>query len=86
MIYNDNIMFIVYVQNQEKSKIFYEHLFGFKPVVDVIGMTEFKLADNVTFGIIPEDGIYKILDRKIKDPAMANGISRCELYLYIDSP
>lgn len=85
-ISKDCIMFIVYARNQEKSKSFYELLFGCKPTLDVPGMTEFHLADNVFFGIMPEAGIMRILDNRIPNPAQANGIPRCELYLYVDDP
>jgi predicted enzyme related to lactoylglutathione lyase len=86
MIFKDSMMFIVYVRDQEKSRTFYEDLFGCKPVLHVPGMTEFQLADNVSFGIMPEAGIMRILNNKIPNPALANGIPRCELYLYVDDP
>ena len=81
-----SMMFIIYVKNQEKSKTFYGELLGYKPVLDVTGMTEFKLADNVTLGIMPEEGIVRILENKIQHPKNANGIPRSELYLFVDDP
>lgn len=81
-----NTMFIIFVKNQEKSRAFYEKIFGFKPTLDVPGMTEFKLFDHVTLGIMPEEGIMRILENKIQDPKNANGVPRSELYLYVDDP
>lgn len=85
-IAKEQMMFIVYVKNQEKSRIFYEQVLGFPPALDVPGMTEFQLAEHVHFGIMPEAGIMRLLENKIPDPAQANGVPRCELYLYVDDP
>lgn len=83
---NENIMFILYVKDQEESKVFYENLFGYKPTLNVPGMTEFSLANNVVLGLMPEDGIVRILKNKIHNPKEANGIARSEIYLYVDAP
>ena len=82
----NKIMFIIYVANQERSKLFYEELLGIKPVLDVAGMTEFELSSQTTLGIMPEEGIVKVLEGKIPHPQKANGIPRNEVYLYVDSP
>ncbi len=76
---------ILYVANQERSKIFYEQLLGLKPVLDVPGMTEFALSDTCKLGLMPEQSIAKILLPKTPHPASGNGIPRCELYLYVDN-
>jgi len=81
-----NMMFIIYVKDQEKSKQFYEELLGMSPKLHVLGMTEFNLDDKATLGIMPEEGIMKILNNKIQHPKEAKGIPRCEIYLYVDSP
>lgn len=81
-----DVLFILYVKNQENSKAFYETLLGYGPKLHVPGMTEFNLLDNVTLGIMPEDGIMKILEGRIPHPQTANGAPRCELYLYVDEP
>lgn len=81
-----NMMFIIYVKNQDKSKEFYEELLGMSPKLHVPGMTEFNLDDKAALGIMPEDGIMRILNNKIQHPKQANGISRCEIYLYVDNP
>lgn len=83
---DENMMFIIYVKNQEKSRQFYEELLGFKPILDVPGMTEFKLTDNMILGIMPEEGIVRILENKIPHPENAKGIPRCEFYLFVDNP
>ena len=83
-ISRDSMMFIIYVKDQDKSKDFYKKVFQQEPVLDIEDISEFTLADNVSFGIMPESGIMRILDDKIPNPAMARGIPRNELYLYVN--
>ncbi len=83
---DSNVMFIIYVKNQERSKCFYKELLEIEPLLDVPGMTEFKLAGNATLGIMPEEGIVRVLEGSIPHPQNANGIPRSEIYLFVDSP
>ncbi len=77
------IEFILYVANQQKSTEFYEQLFQIKPSLNVPGMTEIGLSNSVKLGLMPENGIAKILSDKLPHPNSGNGIPRCELYLKI---
>jgi predicted enzyme related to lactoylglutathione lyase len=83
---NENLMIIFYVKNQRKSKAFYKTLLGYEPTLDVEGMTEFHLVNNVILGLMPEEGIMKILENKIRHPKDANGIPRSEIYIIVDDP
>ena len=82
----NEIEFILYVSNQEKSRVFYERLLNIKPSLNVPGMTEFKLLENVKLGLMPENGIAKIISEKLPHPKNGNGIPRCEIYLKVRSP
>lgn len=75
------IEIILYVADQVRSKAFYQAIFQINPSLDVPGMTEFDLFPNCKLGLMPEEGIAKILSEKMPRPASANGIPRCELYL-----
>lgn len=79
-------LFILYVKDQAVSSEFYSAVLNQKPALDVPGMTEFRLAANCIFGIMPEKGIKKLLGKNLPDPSKANGIPRCELYLIVDNP
>ena len=79
-------MIILFVADQERSKLFYEAVLEKKPVLDVPGMTEFFLTDNFKLGLMPENGIAKILIPQTVHPASGNGIPRCELYLFVKNP
>ena len=80
------IEFILYVADQAKSTDFYTELLQLAPSLNVPGMTEFKLADSVKLGLMPENGIAKILSPKMPHPAKGAGIPRCELYLKVADP
>lgn len=77
--------FILYVSNQEKSRDFYQILLQQKPSLDVSGITEFTLNDFVKIGLMPNDGIAKIITPKLPHPTSGIGIPRCELYLQVDN-
>lgn len=37
---------ILYVADQNKSRDFYKHILGVDPILDVPGMTEFKMSES----------------------------------------
>jgi lactoylglutathione lyase len=76
---------ILYVNNQETSTQFYESLFRKKADLYVPGMTEFVISSNCKIGLMPNDGIAKILQDKTPNPSSGSGIPRCELYFYVDN-
>ncbi len=73
---------ILYVAHQRQSTKFYSEILGKQPCLDVPGMTEFIVSENLKLGLMPEAGIAKILSDKTPHPATGNGIPRCELYIY----
>lgn len=77
---------ILYVADQNRSKEFYKSLLNIEPILDVPGMTEFKLSENHILGLMPEIGIKKLLGEKLPDPAQGNGIPRAELYFRVEKP
>ena len=79
----EQVEFILYVADQERSKRYYSNVLGLEPDLNVPGMTEFLLSENVKLGLMPEEGIAKILTGHAPHPAEASGIPRCELYLRV---
>lgn len=79
------VEFILYVADQKRSREFYENILELKPALDVPGITEFFLSPACKLGLMPENGIAKIITPALKHPALAKGISRCELYLKVDN-
>jgi uncharacterized glyoxalase superfamily protein PhnB len=82
---NHEIEFIIYNSDQEKSKIFYSPVLETAPTLHLPGMTVFTLSSTCKLGLMPENGIAKIIIPKAPHPNTGNGIPRCELYLKVDS-
>ena len=76
---------ILFVADQQKSRDFYSSVLQMNPELDVPGMTEFKLIDGLKLGLMPENGIARILADQMPQPKTGNGIPRCELYLLLDN-
>lgn len=75
---------ILYVSNQEASHLFYTKLFRTEASLHVPGMTEFTISPTVKIGLMPNQGIAKILTPITQHPNKGNGIPRCELYLRVN--
>jgi catechol 2,3-dioxygenase-like lactoylglutathione lyase family enzyme len=73
-------LFILYVADQKKSTDFYRALLKMEPSLDVPGMTEFTLSESCKLGLMPNNGIAKILGNHTPDPQSGRGIPRCEMY------
>ena len=71
------IHFILYVQDQLRSTSFYTALLGLEPTLNVPGMTEFELPGGSVLGLMPENGIAKIISGPLPHPSTANGTPRC---------
>ena len=80
------IEFILYVNDQEKAKVFYESVLDIKAGLHVPGMTEFQLSKAVKLGLMPNNGIAKIITPVMSHPQLGNGVPRCELYLKVIAP
>ena len=82
----DAVHFILYVADQPSSAVFYARVLGNPPSLDVPGMTEFTLAAGAVLGLMPENGIRRLLGERLPDPAGARGTPRAELYLHVGDP
>lgn len=76
--------FILYVKDQSRSTAFYRMVLASDPVLDVPGMTEFELTPGVKLGLMPEQGIARIISGPMPHPANAQGVPRCELYWLVE--
>lgn len=81
----ERINLILYVRDQRASADFYRRVLAVEPTLDVPGMTEFRLGDGVVLGLMPEQGIKRLLAGAV-DPAAAGGVPRAEVYLLVDDP
>jgi catechol 2,3-dioxygenase-like lactoylglutathione lyase family enzyme len=78
--------FILYVEDQARSAEFYTRVLGCPPSLDVPGMTEFRLSEGCTLGLMPRAGIKRLLGEQMPDPARGAGIPRAEVYLLVNRP
>ena len=77
-------MTILYVSDQNQSKDFYRNILDMEPGLHVPGMTEFHLSDSHILGLMPNEGIDRLLGGTMPSAAAACGIPRCEIYLMVD--
>jgi catechol 2,3-dioxygenase-like lactoylglutathione lyase family enzyme len=75
---------ILYVEDQQRSTSFYQHVLGMEPSLHVKGMTEFHLTDSCILGLMPISGIKRLLGTALPDPSAGTGIPRAELYLCVE--
>lgn len=83
---NTESHFILYVADQEQSTAFYSAVLSISPRLHVPGMSEFSLPGRAVLGLMPEQGIRKLLGPALPDPSSSRGVPRCELYLLVDDP
>ena len=76
--------FILFVADQARSTAYYASVLGAAPQLDVPGMTEFELPGGAVLGLMPVDGINRLLD--LPHAVQAGGGPRSELYLMVDRP
>lgn len=74
---------ILYVADQDASAEFYRKLLGREPSLHAPGMTEFQVSPTLTLGLMPTNGIARILGTAVPHPATGTGVPRCELYFRV---
>ncbi|MCB9898856.1 MAG: glyoxalase [Planctomycetes bacterium] len=75
---------ILYVDDQRASAVFYEGVLERAPTLDVPGMTEFTLRDGCVLGLMPADGIVRLLGSALPAPTRGAAAAKAELYLVVD--
>ncbi len=79
----ERVHFILYVDDPVRAKAFYSAVLGAEPTLDVPGMTEFTLPGGAILGLMPGDGIRRLLEGRVV-PGGAGAPPRAELYLLMD--
>jgi len=77
---------ILFVSDLKRCRDFYKSLLLVDPVTDVLGMVEFKLAKCFILGLMPLEGISRILGPETIKPTEMGIPPRSELYLMVDNP
>ena len=77
---------IIYVENIEKTKIFYEMLFDIKPIVDEPGMCEYELPNGTTLGIMPNTSLEILFGADYIINKKKKTTPKFELYFQVNDP
>ncbi len=75
---------ILYVSDQRLATEFYSTVFDCEPDLNVPGMTEFRVSESFSIGLMPATGIQALLGDALPDPTPQ--VPRAELYLIVDDP
>jgi lactoylglutathione lyase len=78
------LLTILFVENQKVSTEFYQKLFRTEPTLNVPGMTEFTISEFCKIGLMTNKGIGTIINETLPHPSTGIGIPRCELYLLVE--
>lgn len=76
--------FIIYVDDIEKTKMFYEILFDIKPVTDEPGMCEFELPNGAVLGIMPNSSLEKLFGAEYSVNEKKKKSPKFEFYFQVD--
>lgn len=71
--------FILFARDQARSSAFYQAVLERAPRLDVVGMTEFEMANGAVLGLKPEEHIARLLGDSLPHPSRAHGLNRSEL-------
>ncbi len=77
---------IIYVDDLDKTKMFYEILFDIKPIIDEPGMCEFELPNNTTLGIMPNSSFEKLFGEDYIFNEKKKSSPKFELYFQVKNP
>ena len=78
-------LFIIYVEDIEKTKLFYEFLFNIKPIVDEPGMCEFELPDGSKLGIMPNSSLEKLFGKSFEKQKNRKALPHTEFYFVVEN-
>lgn len=78
-------MVVLYVADQTRAAAFYREVLESDPVVDVPGMTEFLLPGGSVLGLMPIEGVRRLLPRLPAAGALRGGPC-AEIYLAVEDP
>jgi len=76
--------FIFYVSDQKKSASYYQEIFGAEPILDVPGITEFRLHEGSVLAVMPVESAKRLIGAELF-PSISD-VPKAELYLIVDDP
>ena len=80
----EEVFFLLYVADQARSARYYREVLDVEPVLDVDGITEFRLRDGCVVAVMPVASVGKVLGHAVF-PSTSN-VPKAEVYLVVDDP
>ena len=78
--------FIVYVSDQGRSASYYCKVLALEPILDVPGITEFRLLDGAILGVMSVESAARLIGDRHFAAADSQRTPKAELYLVVDDP
>ncbi len=77
--------FIIYVDDVEKTKMFYEILFNIKPIIDEPDMCELELPNGAILGIMPNSSLEKLFGTEYGISEKKKATPKFEFYFQVEN-
>lgn len=77
--------FIIYVDNLDKTKMFYKLLFDIKPIIDEPGMCELELPNGAVLGIMSNSSLEKLFGTEYSINEKKRSSPKFEFYFQVDN-
>ncbi len=77
--------FIIYVDDINKTKFFFQLLFDIKPVIDEPGMCELELPNGAVLGIMPNTSLEKLFGTEYSVNEKKKASPKFEFYFQVDN-
>jgi len=74
--------FLFYVKDQAASAAYYKKVLALEPILDVPGITEFRLLDGSVFAVMPTTSAAKLIGARVFPSG--SDVPKAELYLVVD--
>ena len=81
-----DIYFLLYVNDQRRGAEFYKKVLGLEPIVDVPGITEFRLKDDTVLAVMPVESAAKLIGGRHFPGSATPSSPKAEVYLVVDDP
>lgn len=80
------VYFLLYVNDQRRSAEFYTKVLGLDPILDVPGITEFRLKDDTVLAVMPVASAAKLIGGRHFPESATPPSPKAEVYLVVDDP
>jgi uncharacterized glyoxalase superfamily protein PhnB len=80
------VYFLLYVTDQAKSAAYYGAVLDLQPIVDVPGITEFRLRDGTVLAVMPLTSAARLLGAEHFASLSVPHAPKAEVYLVVDDP